>query len=165
MKSPHLLRASGNVRRLKENLVNVVDGVAINAIEAEICTNVAQLFALGRSHYSFAVRQDNRFWRQKVSRLYYGAYNVSRAVRLFVNGEYSVDAADHKKIDALPDNFPNKNTYANRLTVLGEDRNLCDYDHTAGRRDLVLEVEEASQLVADFVRDARAYLKQRGVKT
>ena len=79
---PHLLRASGNVRKLKDNLVNVVDGAAISAIEDEICVNVIQLYALGRTHYFFALRQNNRSWRQKISRLYYAAYNVSRAVRL-----------------------------------------------------------------------------------
>jgi hypothetical protein len=60
MKSPHLLRAGVNVRKLKDNLVNVVDAAAISAIEAEICANVAQLYALGQSHYYFAVRQNNR---------------------------------------------------------------------------------------------------------
>jgi hypothetical protein len=98
MKSPHLLRAPTNVRQLQHNLVNVVDTRAIGAIETEICINVAQLYRLGRNHYSFAIRQHNRSWRQKISRLYYAAYNVSRAVRLCVNGEFSEDSSDHKKI-------------------------------------------------------------------
>ena len=131
MKSPHLLRAAPNVRKLKDNLINVVTADAISAIETEIRTNVAQLYALGLNHYYFAARQNNRSWRQKISRLYYAAYNVSRAVRLCVSGEYSIDSSDHKKIDTLPDDFPNRNRYANRLTVLRDDRNLCDYDHTA----------------------------------
>ena len=122
MKSPHLLRAGANVRKLKENLVNVVDAAAISAIDTEICTNVAQLYALGQGHYYFAIRQNNRSWRQKISRLYYAAYNVSRAVRLCVNGEYSTDSSDHRKIETLPDDFPNWNKYANRLGALREDR-------------------------------------------
>ena len=163
MKSPHLLRAGANARRLKDNLVTVVDASAISAIEAEICTNAAQLFALGRSHYSFAARQNNRSWRQKISRLYYAAYNVSRAVRLCVSGEYSTDSADHKKIENLPDDFPNKHSYANRLGVLRDDRNLCDYDHTTRLNDLVIGVDDSLALTESFVRDARGYLRRRGV--
>lgn len=163
MKTPHLLRASANVRRVKDNLVNVIDSVAISAIETEICANVAQLFVLGRSHYYFAVRQNNRSWRQKISRLYYGAYNVSRALRLCVNGEYSMDSSDHKKIEMLPNDFPNKNRYANRLGVLRDDRNLCDYDHTAKLADLVVGVHDATELVQQFLEDAQNYLKRRGV--
>jgi hypothetical protein len=163
MKSPHLLHAGANVRKLKENLINVVDAAAISAIETEICTNVAQLYVLGRNHFFFAVRQNNRSWRQKISRLYYAAYNVSRAVRLCVNGEYSMDASDHKKIETVPEDFPNKNKYANRLGVLRDDRNLCDYDHTAKLADLVMGVNDAAELVQQFLKDARVYLKRRGV--
>jgi hypothetical protein len=164
VKAPHLLLAAGNVRRLKTNLVHIVDAAAIDAIEADICANCAQLYVLGRSHYLFARRQSGRDWRQQVSRLYYGAYNVSRAVRLCVNGEYSNEVADHKKIEAIPDDFPNKNTYANRLKVLREDRNLCDYDHTAALSDLILVPADALQLVTEFLRDARTYLVQHGVQ-
>lgn len=163
MKSPHLLRAGTNVRKLKDNLSNVVDPTAIAAIETEICANVAQLYALGRGHYQFAIRQNNRAWRQKISRLYYASYNVSRAIRLCANGEYSIDSSDHKKIEALPDDFPNKNTYANRLGVLRDDRNLCDYDHTATLADLMITVNDAVDLVQRFLDDAQGYLRPRGV--
>jgi len=156
--------AAGNVRRLKTNLVNVVDGAAIVAIEAEICANSAQLYILGKNHYLFARRQNNRDWRQKISRLYYGAYNVSRAVRLCVNGEYSTESSDHKKLEAIPGDFPNRNTYSNRLSVLREDRNLCDYDHTAVLGDLILVPGDALELVGDFLQDARSYLQQHGVQ-
>ena len=163
MKTPHLLRASANVRKLKENLANVVDVAALAAIETEIGINVSQLYALGRSHFSFAIRQNNHSWRQKVSRLYYAAYNVSRAIRLCVNGDYSTDSSDHKRIDTLPDDFPDKNRYANRLTVLRDDRNLCDYDHTATLADLLVGINDAVDLVEQFLRDAQNYLKGRGV--
>jgi hypothetical protein len=163
MKSPHLLRASANVRRLRDNLVTVVDATAISAIDAEICTNVAQLYALGLSHYHFATRQNIRSWRQKISRLYYAAYNASRAIRLCVTGDYSTDSTDHKKIGALPEDFPNKSMYANRLEVLRDDRNLCDYDHTASLPDLVVGVDDAVELVEQFLDDAQNYLKRRGV--
>ena len=163
MKSPHLLRASANVRRLKDNLASVVDATALSAIEAEILINVAQLYGLGRSHYHFAIRQNNRSWRQKISRLYYGAYNVSRSIRLCVSGDYSIDSSDHKKIEDLPGDFPNKNKYANRLGVLRDDRNLCDYDHTARLADLVVGLQDATELVEQFLNDAQKYLSARGV--
>lgn len=163
MKTPHLLLAAGNPRKLKNNLVNVIDLAAISAIEAEICTNVAQLYVLGKHHYSFAVRQNNRWWRQKISRLYYGAYNVSRAVRLCVSGEFSEDPTDHKKIGEIPHDFPNQALYKNRLNSLREDRNLCDYDHTARLADLAVGIDDSITLVEGFLKDARAYLKPRGV--
>ena len=111
----------------------------------------------------FARRQNNRDWRQKISRFYYGAYNVSRAVRLCVYGEYSTETGDHKRVDGIPDDFPNKSTYANRLTVLREDRNLCDYDHAADKADLVYGVDDSLDMVERFLDDAKAYLKGRGV--
>ena len=115
MKSPHLLRIGVNPRKIKENLVGVVDVTAIRAIEAAICANALQLYVLGRGHYDFAIRQNGRAWRQKVSRLYYAAFNVSRAVRLCVSGDYSTELGEHKKIESLPDDFPNRNKYFNRL--------------------------------------------------
>jgi hypothetical protein len=163
VKSPHLLRAAPNARRLVENLKAVVDATAIASIEGEILLNVRQLYLLGREQYRFAGRQTNAMWRQKVSRLYYGAYNVSRAVRFCVHGDYSTEVGDHKKFDQLPDDFPNVNTYSNRLAALRDDRNVCDYDHTANRQDLLHAPEDSMQLVSDFLRDARDYLRNRGV--
>jgi hypothetical protein len=162
-KSPHLLLAAANVRKLHSNLVDVLEQAALDAIDAEIKANIGQLYSLGRSHFLFAIRQGNRDWRQKISRLYYAAYNVSRAVRLCVNGEYSTDASDHKKIEVLPDDFPDKNTYANRLAVLREDRNLCDYDHVARRSDLVWSEDDSAEIVEKFLHDAKKYLRGRRV--
>ncbi len=163
MKSPHLLRAANNVRQLKENLVTVLDPRAIDAIETEILANVGQLYSLGRAHFLFAERQNSRAWRQKISRLYYAAYNVSRAVRLCASGEFSTDSSDHRKIEELPVDFPKINTYKNKLGLLREDRNLCDYDHTGKLKDLIASLDESLNLVRDFLHDAQAYLKGRGV--
>ena len=162
MKSPHLLYASGNVLKLKKNLVTVLDAAGIQDIQKEIFNNVRQLYALGRSHFLFANRLNSRDWRHKVSRLYYAAYNTSRAVRLCVHGEFSEESSDHKKIEALPDDFPNKNTYSNRLSTLRDDRNVCDYDHTATSKDLVLGLDDSLALVTSFLSDARKYLQKRG---
>jgi hypothetical protein len=164
LKSPHILLAAGNLKKLKLNLVDVIDDNAIQAIEEEICCNAAKLYLLGKHHYIFATKQNKNAWRQKVSRLYYGAYNVSRAVRLCVSGEYSGESGDHKKIGDLPKDFPTRASYSNRLTALRDDRNLCDYDHTARCADLSIGVAESVELVDEFLKDTRAYLGQRGVK-
>lgn len=84
-------------------------------------------------------------------------------MRLSVYGEYSTDVSDHKKIETIPRDFPNQNTYSNRLGILREDRNLCDYDHTARMTDLILTPDDAKDLVEQFLVDARNYLRARGV--
>lgn len=152
-----------HVRKLHSNLASVLKPAALADIENEISVNVVQLYALGRQHFLFAKRQQNKDWRQKVSRFYYGAYNVSRAIRLCVYGEYTIDSSDHKKIENLPDDFPNKNTYTNKLGVLREDRNLCDYDHAAARSDLVYDIDDSCDTVERFLQDAKKYLRKRGV--
>jgi hypothetical protein len=148
---------------MRANLVDTLDRAGIKAIDDEIKKNTAQLFKLGMFHCHFARRQNARAWRQKVSRLYYAADNVSRAVRLCVKGEFSTEVADHKKVDSLPDDFPNRNTYTNRLSALRDDRNLCDYDHTAQARDLIEGAEVWLKFVTEFCDDAKGYLESRGV--
>jgi hypothetical protein len=66
MKSPHILLVGGNVKQLQRNLVNVVDANAILAIEAEININAKNLYLLGKTHFSFAKRQNGSAWRQKI---------------------------------------------------------------------------------------------------
>ena len=51
-----------------------------------------------------------------------------------------------------------------RLGVLREDRNLCDYDHTAKLTDLVVGANDASVLVQQFLKHAQGYLRRRGIK-
>ena len=158
MKAPHLLNL-GNARKVKQNLSGILPRRALAQIEQEIARNATRLYALGRHHYLFAMRQSSPNWRQKVSRLYYAAYNVSRAVRLQVSGDYSTDVKDHQKFDNLPDDFPARPRYANQLAVLREDRNTCDYDHTATAVDLALGTTESTMLVREFLDDAKSYLR------
>jgi hypothetical protein len=144
------------------NLRQILDLDACHAIEDEINDNVKQLFNLGESHYIFAKNLPHQHWRQRISRFYYGAYNVRRAVNLHENGSFSTDVDDHKKT-RLPDGFNNASTYSTQLAVLREDRNLSDYDHTASETDLLLTQAETEKLVTDFINDARAYLTSRGI--
>jgi hypothetical protein len=162
LRTPHILRASSNVRKLRENISHILDEGALGRIDSEIQRNVKQIFALGENHYQFG-QQHSANWRQAVSRSYYGAYNVSRAIRLFVSGAFSTDVKEHQKFHDLPDDFPKRSTYANQLKILREDRNLCDYDHTAEEGDLIIGLAESLGLVAEFIVDARSYLRGRGM--
>ncbi len=163
IKSPHILQASSNTRKMLENLRHFLDTSACNAIQQEIDKNVKALFLLGEEHFQFAKQTPKKLWRQRISRLYYGAYNVRRAVVLHNDGIYRTDASDHKNMHNIPDTFPNKDKYKIQLVTLRDDRNLADYDHDAGEPDLILSQDTAETLVADFIKDARNFLKNRGV--
>ncbi len=163
MKSPHLLLAASNCRRLLENLRGVVDTAACAAIEEEINRNVVGLFRLGEHHFTFAKAASRTDWRQKISRFYYGAYNVRRAVQLQTDGVYRTDVSDHKSIDEFPPHFPNSSTYKVQLVTLRDDRNLSDYSHDVSEADLILSVSDAEALVTTFVADAKKFLISRGL--
>ena len=163
MKAPHLLLASGNCRKLRRNLEHVLDPAALLRIDQEIVVNVGGLFSLGESHYRFAKSISKTEWRQQVSRFYYAAYHFSRSLRLFKDGTYNTDASDHKAIESLPDNFPTRHTYQNRLTLLRDDRNLCDYDHTATEGDLIISRSDTEAMLDVFLTETRQYLVNGGV--
>ena len=162
LKPPHLLIASSNPHRMLTNLSHILDEAACTAIQNEINANVKLLFQLGESHYMFAKELGRQHWRQRISRFYYGAYNVRRAISLHENGSFGTEVDDHKKT-ALPNALNNAHTYTNQLKVLREDRNLSDYDHTATESDLVLTQNESEAVVRDFIEDARFFLENRGV--
>lgn len=159
---PSKLLGLGNPKKVIEHLRSILDGAAIDAIEVEMAAQVSKLYALGIHHYKFAEKQSGRNWRQRVSRLYYSAYAASRATRLQVHGHFSVDVKDHQKIGDLPDDFPNKALYSNRLDILREDRNTCDYDHASVVGDLLISPADATILVRDYLIETRAYLEARG---
>ena len=161
MRSPHILLLNKNVVELKRELARILSKKSSRVFDAEVEQNVVQLFDLGRHHFEFAQVIPAVHWRQVVSRCYYGAYSVSKAVRLAVRGHYSQEVKDHEKVGDLPDDFPDKNTYANRLRLLRDDRNLCDYDHTAVAADLGLSSADTLTLVGNFVQHARVYLRSR----
>ena len=115
LKSPHLLLAGGNPRRLKNELAGLLNAAALDAIEAEIRRNVIQLLGLGLSHLAFATNAARKDWRQCVSRLYYACYACSRSVRLEVEGRFTTDSTDHKKVGELPADFPERERFKNQL--------------------------------------------------
>ncbi len=125
--------------------------------------NVAQLFALGEDHHSFAVAITNaEHWRQKISRLYYGAYNVRRAINLKNNGSYSTDSSDHKDIEQIPE-IANRESHISNLRNLREDRNLADYHHLATVADLIIMPDDAVSFTTQFIVDCRQFLRGKGL--
>jgi len=162
MRRPSLLNL-GNIRKVQANLAPILDEAALEQIETEIQRNVSELMDLAMHHYRFAKGQPNPFWRQRISRLYYAAYNAARAVRLFVSGEYSTDGKDHQKFSQLPEDFPNRQRYVAELPVLREDRNTCDYDHLSSASSLTLGSKQSTELVHGFLLDVRHYLKAKGM--
>lgn len=153
----------GNPRKVKAHLEDILDQDALDLIEQEIQRNSIDLYNLGLHHYRFAVRLPSNYWRQKVSRFYYAAYAVSRSIRLYVNGYHSTDVKDHQRIGELPDGFPQNNRFSNKLSILREDRNTCDYDHESRASDLLISSSDAAELVKDFLIEAKKYLDGRGL--
>jgi hypothetical protein len=155
--------ASSNAHKLKNNLAGILDGPSLDRIDAEIRRNVQDLFQLGLAHAEFARSLDGRHWRQIISRLYYAAYNMTRAVRLSCSGDYSRESDEHKKVGTLPAGFPDHATYMTNLPILRDDRNTCDYDHCAQEDDLVIPRVEAAAMVQRLEGHVREFLAARGV--
>ena len=162
MKSPHILLASNNPYKLTKNLKGIISDDSLLNLEFEIKKNVAELFQLGNSHYLFSLSIKKNHWRQKVSRLYYGAYNVRRSINLLHDGSYNTNSDDHKNIK-LPTDFPSHAMYSQRIKDLREDRNLADYNHSANESDLLLEIKQAEKVISEFLDYARNYLIKAGV--
>lgn len=158
-----LLDASGNTLRLINQVAPLLSADSEASLRSAHDENVRRLYRLGREQYRFARRLSAASWRQAVSRLYYGGYNAVRAVRLAVDGSYSQDASDHRKVGELPDDFPDRVRYGNRLRALRSDRNLCDYDHLAVVADLVELPDGWAALVRELLDAARDYLGDRGI--
>ncbi|MDO8312555.1 MAG: hypothetical protein Q7T25_11505, partial [Sideroxyarcus sp.] len=160
---PHLLLASSNPLKMIQNLNHLLAQPEIGKLTAELDRNVAALFALGLAHFNFAFSLSDGDWRQKISRLYYAAYNVRRAVVLKHSGAFSTDSSDHKNVDQLPDGVPNRESHINNLRNLREDRNLADYSHLAAVSDLVIATDDAVKFAAQFIADCRLFLFRNGL--
>lgn len=160
---PHVLLASSNLNKLIRNLAGIIAVDELRKIQIAIDVEVVALFSLGMSHYNFALGLDKSHWRQRVSRMYYAAYNIKRSVQLNENGTYSTDSGDHQKIDQLPDSFANAATYRAKLKNMRDDRNLADYSHLGDEGDLLIKPDDMQKVVTDFMNDAKSYLIARGV--
>lgn len=163
LSSPHLLLAAANPLKLIQNLNHLLTAQELLKLTAELNANVSALFALGLDHFNFASTLTDADWRQKISRLYYGVYNVRRAVALKHSGAFSTDSTDHKNIDQLPDGLKNRESNLNNLRSLREDRNLADYSHSAVIANLVITPDQALIFATQFIADCRDFLNQNGL--
>jgi hypothetical protein len=163
IKEPHLFNAAANPLKMIRNLTGILEDIELNKIRNEIDKNVVGLFRLGEDHFVFARTIRSSEWRQKVSRLYYAAYNVRRSVALKHDGSYTTDSSDHQKVDVLPDTLNNHALYRLKLKNLRDDRNLADYSHLAAESDLLLSVIEAEKVVSELLADAKKFLTDSGI--
>jgi len=163
LKEPSILLAASNCQKMIRNLEHLLDQPAVDALQQEVRRNVIQLFRLGDHQFQFATSIDNKHWRQKVSRFYYAAYNIRRAIALNASGHFAMDVKDHKRIGEFPDDFPNSNTFATGLEGLRDDRNLADYNHDATENDLLKVPGDVETLVTAFRTEAHKYLTDRGI--
>jgi hypothetical protein len=163
LKPPHLLLASGNPVRMIHNISHLISKKQIGLLTAELDKNASELFSLGLGHFTFAATINDAEWRQKISRLYYAAYNVRRALALKDSGAFATDSSDHKNVDQLPQRMENREAHISKLRNLRDDRNLADYSHTAVIDDLLIPPGEAFQFVVQFIEDGRTFLTTHGV--
>lgn len=151
-----------NPRKIVSALAGIIDQSAIDSIELEIRRHSQMMFDLSLKHFRVADRLGSPDWRQKVSRAYYASYNSSKMLRYFIEGYHSKEVSDHKKIGDIPTDFPQRSIFSNRLQIMREDRNLCDYDHDAHAIDLSIGVSESVDLSRSFMRSCKAYVGDRG---
>lgn len=156
------LRA-GNPRKIISCYNNLLGMESISALKTELDDHVKAIYALALNHFQFAERQRNTEWRQKVSRYYYACYNASKALRFHMDGNFSSDVTDHKKIGDLPDDFPNKEYFKNKIESMRTDRNSCDYDHQIAQDDLIDSPESIRNVSTDFLEEVQIYCNNRGL--
>jgi hypothetical protein len=160
--SPHILLI-GNPYSTITNLKGILIEEELEKIRIAVKKEVQLLYILGQDHFQFAKSISHAVWRQKVSRLYYAAYNTRRAVQLQDSGEYSTDVSDHKDIDNLPQNLNKKTIHGSMLKQLRDDRNLADYSHLGRAEDLFATTQELEEMVEDFLGDCKSYLIAAGI--
>jgi hypothetical protein len=153
-----------NPFELKKILKPVLSETELAKIIAFSYKHCRLLMQLSKNHLYFARSiSSSHAWRQKTSRSYYCCYNASKALRLAINGEYSQEGADHKRIGELPGKFPKRNYWSNLLTEFRSDRNIADYDHDKSCKDLKHSPRKYLEYSETFYKEAYSYLKNRGI--
>jgi uncharacterized protein (UPF0332 family) len=120
-------------------------------------------FRLGADHLDEAERANTvGCARTTLSRAYYAAYNASKAIRYLVYGVVSLKGDDHGKASSLPDDFPEPDKWAEKITDLYVNRLLADYDNWSSTATThTLTPESALKCASQFLDTAREYVDNK----
>jgi len=124
----------------------------------------AAWFRLGEAHLLEAKNMPAQYCSRAIySRAYYAAYNASKGVRYLVQGFVSLKGDDHNKASTdLPKDFPDVGQWANRLSILYENRLRADYDNwVSTEQEFNITPEAAIADAEAFIREARNYLESK----
>ena len=162
---PHIIDV-GNHAKILALLKQMAGSASLPWYDENVHQVVRRWLVLASQHLGVArhLAARPRQWRSTVSRSYYAAYNASRSVRYFVDGQVKLTAEDHQSVGDLPDDFPNKGVWSSFLTDLRKDRNIADYEPWLGaRKTLSLPPHDSYLKTRELLTVCRAYLRGRGV--
>ena len=80
-----------------------------------------------------------------------------------MDGQYSTEVNDHKRVGDLPADFPSRAIWLDLLTKFRADRNIADYDHTVTEADLELPSRKYVDKAAEFLSTSRTYLIAKAI--
>lgn len=156
------LRISANHYQFAKKLTSLGVGSAnIGEFARHVC---ASWFQLGELHLAEAQKLVKAgIPRATLSRAYYAAYNASKATRYLSQGSVSLKGDDHGKASTdLPMDFPNVAHWAQRVTVLYENRLRADYDNwQTTPTDFTLTPDAAVDIAQEFIDEVRHYLNTK----
>lgn len=156
-----------NHAEFKATLVSLTMNGDLPILESQVHAVARKWFELARLHYLDASAVDASVNPRSVySRTYYSAYNASKAVRYVVEGFVSLRGDDHKKVADLPGNFPEVDSWAEKLPLLLQHRLRADYDNWSGTAsENVLAPADCLTIAANFLKVAEQFLlKEYGLK-
>jgi hypothetical protein len=162
---PHIIEV-GNHAKILALLRQMAGGANLAWYDLKVYEVVRRWLLLASQHLGVARRlvTKPRQWRSTVSRSYYAAYNASRSVRYFVQGQVKLTGEDHQSVGELPNDFPNRASWSSFLTDLRKDRNIADYEPWPEAKLMLSLPPRDSYLKArELLTVSRAYLRGKGV--
>ena len=164
----HLIVELGNHAKIRAILEQYLSPQFFKEYDTAVRNATLRFIRLSEQHLRAAIlaSKNKKLWRTTVSRAYYACYSASRALRYLVTGNISMgEVADHKKIGELPNDFPDRLKWADVLVEMRNDRNLADYQPWSNSlKELAVQPSLTLVLAENFVREAKKYLKSRGVR-